>query len=112
MKTAKLMGVCLCCVLLPVACSKTASSATGGDPPTQSESTSSQPAMDASLKLFGLQLKAADRKTSRVALLNDGLRLLRAGEWVYQYSPKATLGGETAFEIGSGLEEEGFAYAE
>src|SRR3546814_6346849 len=81
MKTAKLMGVCLCCVLLPVACSKTASSATGGDLPTQSESTSSQPAMDASLKLFGVQLKGADRKTFRVALLNDGLKLLRAGDW-------------------------------
>src|SRR3546814_10642098 len=112
MKTAKLMGVCLCCVLLPVACSKTASSATGGDLPTQSESTSSQPAMDASLKLFGVQLKGADRKTFRVALLNDGLKLLRAGDWVDQYSPKGTLEGAKVFEVGYAPGEDRFPYAE
>src|SRR3546814_18064401 len=68
--------------------------------------------MDASLKLFGVQLKGADRKTFRVALLNDGLKLLRAGDWVDQYSPKGTLEGATVFEVGYAPWEDRFAYAE
>src|SRR3546814_14632094 len=105
MKTAKLMGVCLCCVLLPVACSKTASSATGGDLPTQSESTSSQPAMDASLKLFGVQLKGAERKTFRVALQNEGWKVIRDGDWVEPPQPKGSLEGAKTLEERQGVGE-------
>src|SRR3546814_20099414 len=68
--------------------------------------------MDASLKLFGVQLKGADRKTFRVSLLNDVLKLLRAGDWVDQYSPKGTLEGATVFEVGYAPGEDRFAYAE
>src|SRR3546814_16523825 len=68
--------------------------------------------MDASLKLFGVQLKGADRKTFRVALLNDGLKLLRAGDWVDQYSPKGTLEGATVFEGGYAPGEDRLAYGE
>lgn len=112
MKTAKLMGGSLCCALLLVACSKSAPSATGGSLPAQSESTSAQPVMDSSLKLFGVQLKGADRTAFRKALLNDGRKLLQAGSWVDQYSPEGTLEGATAFEIGYVAGEDRFAYAE